>query len=1092
MKHFVMLMTLLWVVGSAYGQRTITGTITDADNNPLMGATVLAKGTTVGAFSDIDGLYSLDVPEGTTILSFSYVGYTTQEQEIGTSNTLDVTLVEGLTVDNVVVTALGISREEKSLGYAVQKVDGDALNEAKEVNVVNSLQGKIAGVQITGASGNMGGSSRILIRGANSVTGQNQPLFVVDGVPVDNSNFTSADQARGGGGYDYGNAIQDINPDDIESVTVLKGPTAAALYGSRAANGVIMIKTKTGKNIKKKKGIGVSINAGVTFDQVAVLPKFQNEYGGGFGFDTLWASADPDAFIDGNGNGVIDQGEGDYYDANNGSYALLPNYAVDESWGPKLDQGTMVRHWDSWDKTDSENYLKAREWKSNPNNIRDFFRTGVTFSNNISFGGATEKSAFRLSYTNLHQDFVYDNSRLDRNSVNFTGSTTLAEKLHVAVNATYVGSAAKGRPGTGYDGNTVTQQFYQWGQRQWDVQRMKDNYISGDGVHQTWNRKSYDDGTPQYTDNPFWTLNENYQNDSRNRFFGNFALTYDITEKFRIRGRAMTDFYSDRREERIAIQSQNTPKYEESVRNVHENNFDFMFNYNDQFGDDFSLNAFVGTNYMMRSYHRNVEETVGGINVPGFYNVANSTNSPKVDDYLEQKAIYSVFGSASLGYKNMLYLDITARNDWSSTLPAGKRSYFYPSTTLSFVFSELLNAKWFSFGKVRVGWAQAGNDASPYKLDPVYNPSIGRDERETYGINGNPVTVLTRSMNNPNLRNELTSSIEAGIDVRFFQNRLGLDFTFYNNISTNQIINLELSPTTGATSATINSGKMLNRGIEVMLNGTPVKSKSFRWDASLNLAHNYNEVVELHPDVENLSLQTAPFAVSVNAKEGEGYGTIMGYDFVYDDAGNKLVDAAGRYARTDEVVPLGNVMAKMTGGLNNNFSYKGVYLGFLIDFQWGGSLFSTTNMWAKYSGMTEETIANNIREDGIVVDGVYEEGTTIDGTDVSGQQNTSTLDANSHFFYNQGYRIAAADVYDASYIKLREVRLGYNFPKSLVSKIGLQSARLSVVGRNIAILFKNIPHLDPEAALSTDNVQGIEGAQLPSIRSIGINLNLTF
>lgn len=1083
MKHFVMLMALLWVVGSAYAQRTITGTITDTDNNPLMGATVLAKGTTVGAFSNIDGKYSLDVPEGTTTLSFSYVGYTTQEVELGASNILDIQLMEGVLVDNVIVTALGISREEKSLGYAVQKVDGSDLDEAREVNVVNSLQGKIAGVQITGASGNMGGSSRILIRGANSVTGENQPLFVVDGVPVDNSNFTSTDQARGGGGYDYGNAIQDLNPDDIESVTVLKGPTAAALYGSRAANGVIMIKTKTGKSIQKKKGIGVSINSGVTFDQVLLLPDLQNEYGGGFGFDTLWASADPDAFLN---------GQADYTHPTKGGYALLPNYAVDESWGPKLDQGINVRHWDSWDKTDSENYLKAREWKSNPNNIKDFFRTGVTFTNNISFGGATEKSAFRVSYTNLHQDFIYENSRLDRNSVNFTGSTTLAEKLNISVNATYVGSAAKGRPGTGYDGNTVTQQFYQWGQRQWDVKRMSDNYMSADGTHKTWNRKSYDDGTPQYTDNPFWTLRQNYQNDSRNRFFGNVALNYSITEKFSVRGRAMTDFYSDRREERIAIQSQATPLYEESVRNVHENNFDFMFNYNDQFGDDFSLNAFVGTNYMMRSYHRNVEETVGGLNVPGFYNIANSTNSPKVDDYFEQKAIYSIFGSASLGYKNMLYLDLTARNDWSSTLPSGSRSYFYPSTTLSFVFSELTNAKWFSFGKIRVGFAQAGNDADPYELYSVYSPKIGIEERETYGINGNPVTVLTRSLNNPNLKSVLTSSIEAGLDVRFFQNRLGLDFTFYNNISTNQIIDLELSPTTGATTATINSGKMLNRGIEVMLNGTPVKSKAFRWDASLNLAHNYNQVVELHPDVQNLTLQNAPFAVTVNAKEGEAYGTIMGYDYSYDDAGNKLVDADGFYVASETVVPLGNVMAKMTGGLNNNFEYKGVYLGFLIDFQWGGSLFSTTNMWAKYSGMTVETTANNIREDGIVVEGVYAPGTTIDGTDVSGQPNTTNISAQDHFFANGGYVINAADVYDASYIKLREVRLGYNFPKTLVSKIGLQSARLSVVGRNLAILFKNIPHLDPEAALSTGNVQGIEGAQLPSIRSIGINLNLTF
>ncbi len=1068
MKKFTALLAFLLFVGMQVvnaQDRTITGTVTGADGNPIPGANIVLKGTTQGAITDLNGKYSISVPSGEQTLIFSFIGMQTKEIVTSKSTTLDVALnpaSEMLT--DVVVTALGISREKKALGYAVQEVKGDGLAEKKDVNVVNSLAGKVAGVQITGSSGNMGGSARITIRGVNSITGENQPLFVVDGVPVDNSNFGDVDQQRGSGGYDYGNAIQDMNPEDIESVSVLKGAGASALYGSRGANGVIVITTKKGK--KGKKGLGVTYNAGFRMEQVYVLPKYQNEYGGGFKFNKLYYDENPELF------GSRTAG---HYTEGNRSYDLVPQTEVDESWGPKL-QGQEVRHWWSFDKEASD-FGEVAPWEANPDNVRDFFETGLTWTNNITLTGSNDKGSFRLSYTNLDQKFVLPKSSLKRNTINFNGSYKLSKSLTANFSGNYVNSAAVGRPGTGYDGNNIMQQFNQWGQRQWNLDKTK-NYKLPNGRQRTWNRISPSDAAPKYTDNPYWVRHESYQNDGRDRAFGNIGLTWKIIEGLSVTAKAATDFYTDKREERVAVGSNNESEYSNIARRVQETNLDIQLNYSRKLGSDIGLASFVGANRRYKKYWRSGASSVGGLNAPNWYNLKNSNQPAEVEDYFEEREVQSMFGSVSVDWKRQIFLDLTARNEWASTLPDGDNSYFFPAASLSWVFSEMVGQDWFSFGKARVSWGQVGSDTEPYRLIPTFEANTG--------FGSSPSLTVPAELQNSELKPELTTEIEAGVDLRFFNNRLGVDFTYYDRRTDDQIIPLSISAASNYTSAYVNAGRMTNKGFELMLSGTPIKNE-IQWDVSFNIAKNENMVDELYHkngvDVTNYRLINAPFAVSVNAREGEPFGTILGYKYTYDENGNRIVKN-GKYVRSENLEPIGSALAEVTGGLTNSLSYKNFSFSFLVDFQFGGEVFSTTNMWAKYSGITEETIEDNIREYGTVVEGVDSE---------TGQPNQIEIDANTHFFNNGGYRIAEADVYSTDYVYLRQITLGYRFPKSLLGNLPIQNLKVSLLANNLWLLYTRIPHLDPSnLAVSSTNIQGIEGASLPSVRSYGFNLSVSF
>lgn len=1053
-----LLCTFAWQAVNAQSKQ-ITGQVTSAEDGlGIPGVSVVVKGTTIGSTTDIDGNFSIQT-QSSTVLVFSFVGMKTQEVKVGNSTTLNIVLASSaIDMDEVVVTALGITREKKALGYSVQDVKGDLLNQTKEDNIVSSLSGKIAGVQISGNSGNMGGSARILIRGANSIAGNNQPLFVIDGVPFDNSNYNGSSTASGGGGYDYGNMAADINPDDIDNVSVLKGGTAAALYGSRAANGVIMITTKKGKN---KKGIGVSIKSGVNFDQVSIIPDLQREYGGG--------SSISQVDIDGKTYNVM-------------------NYGLDESFGPKYDPNLMVLQWDAFDPAFADDYLKPRAWVAPKNDVKDFFETGVSYTNNIALSGGDEKGLFRLSYTNSTSDGYMPNSSLDKNSINFSGSSKLSEKLSASSSFNFVNTKATGRPSTGYDDNNVMQKFIQWGQRQLDMKRLK-KYKNPDGSQRAWNRVSWDDATPNYSDNPYWTRYENYQNDERNRFYGNVSLSYKLTDDLVAKGTVYGDHYTFRVQERVAVGSQAQSSYYESMRDFSEFNYELLLSYNKHLTEDLSLSVNVGGNRMKQNYKSNSGETAGGLVIPGMYNLKNSKEASITNDYDREKAINSVFGSFSLGWRNMLYLDGTARNDWSSTLPAESNSYFYPSVTASMIFSELPAVKelsWLSFGKIRLGLAQVGNDTDPYRLQEAYLPASN-----TFG--GTPMYSVPSELINKKLKSETTTSWEVGTELSFFNNRVGLDVTYYSMKTEDLITGISVSAGSGYLNKVINAGSMSNKGIEASLKLVPVKNKNFEWNATVNYSSNENKLLELYPGVDNYKMASVPFGGSINAFVGKTYGAIMGTNYVFDKKGNKVVDADGRYVKTQQEEVLGSVMPDFNLGMHNTFRYKNFDMSFLLDWQKGGKYISIANMWGMYSGMLTETTKNGIRENGIVLDGVIGDVKfNADGTyEVT---NTRVNDVNisaqryAHDFYS---RPKAQNVFDADYIKLREVTLGYNIPERYTGPV--KGLRVGIYGKNLFVLGLDNPGIDPEASTtSSGNVQGVDGGALPSLRSFGFNVSFKF
>lgn len=1086
MRKFTMVLALLIFAGAqlVLAQTTITGKVTNAeDGTGIPGATVLVKGTNYGVITDISGQYSLKTPEGARTLQFSFVGMKTKDVVIGTQQVINVSLEQDvMSLEGVVVTALGISREKKSLGYAVEEVGADELNQTRSGNLITSLSGKVSGVNITSASGNMGGSSRVTIRGIKSVAGNNQPLFVVDGVAMDNSSYNSIDTQRGAGGVDYGNMANDINPDDIESVSVLKGPTAAALYGSRAANGVILITTKKAK--VGRKGLGVEVNSSVSFEQVAVLPKYQNLYGGGYIYTG-----------EGTDQGFITQ------EINGQTYRLI-DYALDESWGPRYDGSIQtLSAFDifDWEANGMQGNPNTTAWTAPSKDVEDFFETGVVFNNNFAITGNNESSAFRLSYTNFDLSGYMPNSEQKRNSVNFNGESQVSKWIKGFVGVNYVNTYTLGRPETGYDDNNIMQKFNQWGQRQLDMGVMS-NYVNPDGTQRVWNRNSWDDPTPAYSDNPYWTRYRNYQDDERNRLFGNIGILLTPMEGLSIQGKWNLDYYNLTEMERNAIGSQAESSYDENRREFLETNAELIASYNFNPSEAFTVNLMAGANNRHREYNRMLSNTNGGLIIPDLYKITNSTNKPTVSEYEETKEVQSVFGSVNVGYMGMLYLDVTARNDWSSTI--NPHNFFYPSATVSFVFSELdalKDNKYLSFGKVRLGLAKSGNDTDPYVNDYYYTYVSNFGDLALYSI---PTTL-----NNKELLPETTKSFEVGTELMFFRNRIGFDFTYYSESTFDQIIPVAISGATGYGSKYINSGEITNKGVEIGLNLIPVKTKDFSWSIDVNFTKNTNEVVELAPGLDVYQLTTGPFAVSINAEVGKPYGSIIGSSFVKDGDGNIIVDTDG-YTLVGDVQSIGTILPDYQVGIWNRFDYKGIQLSALIDIRKGGQLFSTTNMWGNYSGILEETAETNANgmnvrdplEDGggALFEGVYgevlEDG-TIQYLDADGNvsstpvSNSTYIDAESWGGWHYSGP-AEQNIFDADYIKFRELRLSYTLPAKFTGPI--QSLTVSAFGRNLAIWGADIKHIDPENTTGSGNIQGIEGGALPSLRHFGFGLNFNF
>jgi TonB-linked SusC/RagA family outer membrane protein len=1052
--NLLTVLVCLLTVQQVYAQNvSVTGIVKAASGEVLPGVSVSVKDQRGATVTDDKGAFSISVAEK-SILVFSYTGFQPTELAIDASTgPLAITLTPGENVLNeVVVTALGINRQKKSLGYAMQELKGKDISEAKEPNLVNALAGRIAGVRITNSQGDMG-SSRIVIRGETSISGNNQPLFVLNGIPVDNSQLNSA------GARDYANAISDINPDDIESISVLKGPNAAALYGSRAAAGVILIKTKTGKS---KKGIGITVNSNTVVETVNTLPVFQNAFGQG--------SEGKFSYVDGRGGGIND--------------------GVDESWGPKLD-GRLIPQFYSKGE--------AVPFVANPDNVRDYFRTGYVTTNGVSIADATEKFDYRLSYNNLKQEGIVPNSRQGKNSFSLNSTLRLTKKLSFIVDANYNKLDAPNLPGTGGSRSTSTMLQFIWFGRQVDINQLK-NYRDENGNPFNWNNSYYS--------NPYWVAYENTVAQKRGRLIGSVGLNYKIVEGLDFNFRSGTDYYNDRRKVKIAYGTNGSPfgSYAENAFTFNETNTEGTFNYNKKLNSDFSLEALAGGNIRSRTLEENYQ-SAPRLAVAGLYSLSNSRDPLVSSNNYSELKTYSLFASAQLGFRNFAFLNITGRNDWSSTLTAKNRSYFYPSFNGSLVLTEAFDIKSnvLNYAKIRGGWSKVGKDADPYRAYNTYN--FGAP------FGSNPQLIASTTDLNPDLKPETTNSTEFGAEAILFNKRVRVDLSVYNTNSYDQILSVDVSPATGFRSKLLNAGKINNKGFEAQLGVTPIKQK-FTWDIDVNYAVNRSRVEELDKAGLLQNYVIASNSAQVIASVGQPYGTLFGNAFLRNASGDIIVNATG----APQIDPTKRVLGKYTpdwiGGISNTFSYQGFSLGVLVDASFGGSIYNGTFATGTYTGVLASTLPGRSAEFGglnyyypgnnkangtvqLVGGGtapngetVYDDGIIFKGVTADDKENQKILSAQT--YYKSFRTIDEANIFDASYVKLREVRLGYNFPAKWIQSLRLVGASVSLVGRNLWIIHRNVDDIDPEVAFNTGNGQGLESLSNPTTRSYGININLKF
>ncbi|MGB6269312.1 MAG: SusC/RagA family TonB-linked outer membrane protein, partial [Olleya sp.] len=965
-----------------------------------------------------------------------YVGYGTVEKTVGTSSKINVSLQPDNTLDEVVVTALGIKREEKALGYSVQSIKGEGMTEARESNITNAISGKVAGVQVTGTSGSVGASSRIVLRGNSSITGNNEPLYVVDGVPIDNRSFGNAGS---GGGVDLPNGAADINPDDIESVTVLKGPNAAALYGLRAGNGVIVITTKKGSGGKK---FGISINSNLTFSNPLLLPSYQNSYGqGGSNFFE---------FVDGAGGGVGD--------------------GVDESWGPPLDVGLEFIQWNS-----QLNGGQPLPWVSYKDNVRDFLDTGLNISNNVSL--TTDK--IRLSIGNSTEKGMVPFTELNKTTIGFNGTLDLGDKFTATLSGNYFNIDSGNLPISGYNNENPLQQFI-LSARQVNFSDLRDwrNFplanvgTSPEGTPLNWNHK--------FQNNPYWVLETNTNTFEKDRLIGNIDLAYRFADWFTLSAKVGTDFYNQLETSRQAQGSNNAAdgSYNEVQRRFEEINSSILLSFNDDINEDFAFGLNLGANQMERKYN-GTSGFLPALELPNLYNLSNlQTGSTAVLANTERnQEISSIYGYGQISFRNYLFLDFTARNDWASILPVENNSFFYPSVSASIVLSDALNLKSdaLNFLKIRGGWSQVGSTGalSPYNLTP------------TFGLNnsgfGNQAS-LPNTQFNPNLKAETVTGIEFGIDGKFFENRLRLSATYYNQKSEDLLVPIQVSAGTGSTSVWDNIADMTNKGIELQLGFSVVKTEDLKFDIDLNWAKNENTVDSLG-ELDSYLLG-GQWGLNLEARPGLPYGLLVGRDFERDPSGQVIYEN-GLPLIDQTYKVLGDIAPDWTGGANFSVKYKNFDLSALVDAKIGGEIHSMTYAWGRYAGTLEETLIG--RETGIVGNGVMSDG--------NGGFVPNNVVVAANVFNQASYNndVESSSIFDASYVKLRQLTLGYSFPAKLLKNTPIQGLKISVVGRNLAILYKVAPHIDPETGFSSSNgEQGQEFGQYPSSRNIGFNVNLKF
>ena len=1062
---FLVLMTGLLQQARAQ-DRTISGRVTDRSNNQgLPGVTVLVKGTTVGTSTNSDGGFSLAVPGTATTLVFSFIGYASQEQAIGISSTIDLALaVDSKQLNEVVVTALGVERTRNSLAYSATQIEGSDLTVARNPNAVNSLSGKVAGLTIQ-QNNTLGGSTNVIIRGTKSVSGNNQALFVVDGVPISNNTPNDGNQATGRGGYDYGNAASDINPDDIATTTVLKGAAATALYGERAANGVILITTKKGRSGR----IGVNVNSGVTFGQIdkSTFVKYQKQYGAGYG---KYYGPTEDKFFSELADGT-----------------LVTPTSEDASYGAAFDPNLQVRQWYSF-VPGSPTFGKTTPWVAAANDPTTFFKTAISTLNSVTVDGGSDAATFKLGYSNNDERGVLPNSRITKNIINLAGSFNVTPRLTTSATVNYSRVDGLGRYGTGYFAENLMTNFRQWWQTNVDVKELESAY-NLNKLNNTWNfaDAAAGDLKPIYWNNPYFTRFQNFENDTRNRTFGNVAATYKFADWFNVLGRVSADTYDERQEERANSGSVDVPFYQRFNRTSREYNYDLIGNFSANITEGFSFRGLIGANVNRINTTSIFASTNGGLVIPSLYSLSNSlssVNPPTETDISIGRD--GVFASTTFGFRERVFLDLTIRRDKSTTLPIGSNTYVYPSAALGYVFSESLKetTPWLSYGKVRANYAQVGSGALPRSVYDIYAKPVA--------FGSNPLFSLPARKNNPDLKPELTRSVEAGVEAAFLNSRFGFDATVYQQNTINQIIAIDLSTTTGYSGRFINSGEVRNRGIELSVFLTPVQTSNFTYRVNANWTHNQNKVLSLIEGTDIIQLGTYQGGISSNAIVGQPFGILRGSDFTYRN-GEKVIGANGYYVQ-NQAQNIGNPNARWRGGVTNTFTYKNISLSALLDIRSGGQVFSLDRYYGLATGMSEET--TQLNDKGLpsrlpIADGG---GVILPGVLADGTPNTRRVQNQNFGLYGYRRNPAAGFVYDASFVKLREVALTFGLPKGLLTRVTLiKAADFSIVGRNLWIIHKNTPNSDPEDGLGAGNLaQGYQSGSYPSVRTLGANLRLSF
>jgi TonB-linked SusC/RagA family outer membrane protein len=1075
---FLVLLVVLVAQLTFAQERSVSGTVSDNAGLPLPGVSVLVKGTKSGTQTDFDGKYSIKATPS-QVLVFSYIGMKGQEAA-ASSSTVNVKLKDdSVELEGVVVTALGVTREKKSLGYSSQKLEAKEISTTPTTNFLNNLTGKIAGLEVRSNS-NFGGSTNIVLRGTKSITGNNQALIVVDGVPMNNANLNTSDAQTGRDGYDFGNSASDIDPNNVESVNVLKGAAATALYGSSAANGAIMITTKKGK---KNAGLGVSFSSTASVGTIdkSTFVKYQKQYGGGGydGHDNLFVE-------DVNGDGIDD---------------LLVPTGYDISYGNAFDPNLQVYQWNAF-APGNANFGKSTPWVAAKNDPTTFFEKSFNSVNNINLNGGDETSTFNLSITNNSDKGVLPNSSLKRNILSGSFSKDLSDKLTATAFFTYTDQNTIGRNSLGYGDNFVGG-FRQWWQTNVDIKEQRQEYFRN---HEniTWNMNNPTGGDlkPAYWNNPYWDRYENYESDVRRRILTGANLSYDVTDNLNLLGRVTIDNSNDRQELRKQIgshaeefgvsQISESSGYALYTRAFLQQTYDFIATYDFKLGSKVSAKILGGATYVKSTADSFNGSTTGGLVKPGLYTLANSNTfvAPVESEINSEKS--GLYAQASLDYNKTIYLEASYRRDQSTSLYVDNNTYDYYSVGSSFVFSELVKADWLSLGKLRINYAQVGNDPAAGILGARINNGL---------LNGNPLFQNSSTfVDFKNLKPETQKSWEAGLEASILKNRLTLDLSVYKSNTEDQIFNVPQSPSTGYSFSQINAGELENKGIEVALSGYPIKTKDFQWQVGVNWSKNKNKVVSLNQGRTNLQLARWNQNVTLNATVGEQYGAIRGQGILRDPNGNKIVDEDGSYVTEDDQI-IGNIQADWIGGLSNRFTYKNLSFNFLIDVKKGGSVFSLDQAYGQDTGLGVQTayindLGNPVRNTLADGGGYINPGVMLD-TNGNYVTNTTRVDASdSSEASGVGFGVSGNPnsnfVYDASYVKLREIGLTYSLPSKYLNNGFIKDMSFSLLGNNVWIIHKNLPDADPEAGTSSGNIQGFQSGVMPTVKVYSFNVKVKF